>query len=84
MKLATDNIFQLVQAMTASEKRYFKRHYASEKSVMTDLFDFINNMKEYDEEDVKKHFQHSKLAKNLKVYKVQLTELLLKKSHLVS
>lgn len=78
MKLATDNIFQLVHAMTASEKRYFKRHYASEKSVMTELFDYINSMSVYDEDEVKNHFKESKLAKNLKVYKVQLTELLLK------
>ena len=78
MKIPTDNLFQLIQAMTASEKRYFKRHYASEKSITTDLFDFINSMKAYDEEEVKDNFHHSKVSKNLKVYKVQLTELLLK------
>ena len=78
MKIPTDNLFQLTQAMSASEKRYFKRHYASEKSITTELFDFINNMKEYDEEEVKANFYQSKVAKNLKVYKVQLTELLLK------
>ncbi len=64
--------------MTASEKRYFKRHYASEKNLTTDLFDFINGMSEYQEDLVKKHFVSSKLSKNLKVYKVQLTDLLLK------
>ncbi len=78
MKIPTDNLYQLIQAMTASEKRYFKRHYASEKSITTELFDFINGMKAYDEEEVKLNFSNSKVAKNLKVYKVQLTELLLK------
>ena len=78
MKIPTDNIFKLIQSMTASEKRYFKRHYASEKNLTTDLFDFINSMDEYEEESVKKHFGKSKLAKNLKVYKVQLMDLLLK------
>ncbi len=78
MKVPTDNIYQLIQSMTASEKRYFKRHYASEKNLTTDLFDFINSMDEYEEESVKRHFANSKLAKNLKVYKVQLMELLLK------
>ena len=78
MKVPTDNIYQLIQSMTASEKRYFKRHYASEKNLTTDLFDFINSMDEYEEENVKRHFANSKLAKNLKVYKVQLMELLLK------
>jgi hypothetical protein len=78
MKIPTDNLFQLIQAMTASEKRYLKRHYASEKSITTELFDFINNMKQYDEDEVKENFIKSKVAKNLKVYKVQLTELILK------
>lgn len=78
MKVPTDNIYKLIQSMTASEKRYFKRHYASEKNLTTDLFDFINSLDEYEEDSVKKHFINSKLAKNLKVYKVQLMDLLLK------
>lgn len=78
MKIPTDNLFQLIQAMTASEKRYFKRHYASDKSITTELFDFINSMKAYDEEEVKANFSQSKVSKNLKVYKVQLTDLILK------
>lgn len=78
MKIPTNNLFQLIQAMTASEKRYFKRHYASEKSITTELFDFINGMKIYNEEEVKSNFQQSKVSKNLKVYKVQLTDLILK------
>jgi len=78
MKIPTDNLFQLIQAMTASEKRYFKRHYASEKSITTELFDFINAMKSYNEEEVKSSFSKSKVSKNLKVYKVQLTDLILK------
>lgn len=78
MKVPTDNIFKLIQSMSASEKRYFKRHYASEKNLTTDLFDFINSLEEYEEELVKKHFVSSKLSKNLKVYKVQLMDLLLK------
>ncbi len=78
MKVPTDNIFQLVHAMTASEKRYFKRHYASDTGAMTELFDFLNNQKSYDEEQVKDHFEKSKISTHLKVYKVQLAELLLK------
>ena len=78
MKVPTDNLFQLVHAMTASEKRYFKRHYASEKGALTELFDFINNQKTYDEDQVKENFKKSKISTHLKVYKVQLAELLLK------
>ena len=71
MKVPTDNIFQLVHAMTASEKRYFKRHYASDTGAMTELFDYINNQKSYDEDQVKEHFKKSKISTHLKVYKVQ-------------
>lgn len=78
MKIPTDNLFQLIQAMTASEKRYLKRHYSSEKSITTELFDFINSLKQYNEEEVKEYFIRSKVSKNLKVYKVQLTDLILK------
>lgn len=78
MKTPTNNIFQLIRSMTPSEKRYFKRHYSSERSLTTILFDFINKMDVYDEDLVKENFKGTKLAKNLKVYKVQLADLLLK------
>jgi len=78
MKTPTDHIFQLISSMTAAEKRYFKRHYSSDKSLITSLFDVINSQSEYSEEEVKEHFGDSKLSKNLKVYKVQLTDVLLK------
>ena len=64
--------------MSAAEKRYFKRHFSSDKSLQTKLFDFINSMDEYEEEQVKEYFSDSNLAKNLKVYKVQLFDLLMK------
>ena len=78
MKIPTSNLFELIKAMSASEKRYYKRHYASEKNLTTDLFDFINKLEVYDEGEVKSHFKNTKLSKNLKVYKVQLTDVLLK------
>jgi len=78
MKTPTDDIFQLVQSMTAAEKRYFKIHFSSEKSLVTKLFNYLNSMKKYDENDVKTHFQKTKLSKNLKVYKIMLMDLLLK------
>lgn len=78
MKVPTDNLFQLVHAMTASEKRYFKRHYASEAGALTELFDFINTLKQYDEDAVKTYFRNTKISTHLKVYKVQLADLLLK------
>lgn len=78
MKTPTDDIFQLIQSMSAAEKRYFKIHFSSGKSLVTELFNFLNSMKSYDEEEVKKHFKATKLSKNLKVYKIMLIDLLLK------
>ncbi len=78
MKTPSENLHRLVHSMTAAEKRYFKRHYSSGKNMLTELFNFINSLSTYDEDLVKQHFTGSKLVKNLKVYKVQLTDLLLK------
>ncbi len=78
MKTPTDDIFQLIQSMTAAEKRYFKIHFSSEKSLVTELFNYLNGMKAYDEDEVKNNFKDSKLSKNLKVYKIMLMDLLLK------
>jgi len=78
MKIPTNNLFELIHSMSAAEKRYFKRHYASDKNLTTELFDFVNGLNEYNEEEVKSHFEATKLAKNLKVYKVQLSDTLLK------
>ena len=78
MKTPSDHIFQLIQSMTAAEKRYFKIHFSSEKSLITELFNLLNSIKTYNEEEVKRYFKKSKLSKNLKVYKVMLSELLLK------
>ncbi len=48
MKTPSDDIFRLIRSMTAAEKRYYKRHYASGKSLNTDLFNFLNGMNQYD------------------------------------
>ena len=78
MKRPKDNVFKLIQSMSPAEKRYLKRHYASENNLLTDLFNLINGMEAYDEELVKEKFKTTNLAKNLKVYKIQLADLILK------
>lgn len=78
MKTPNNNIFSLIKSMSPAEKRYFKRHYASDKNRLTDLFDAINSQKKYDESTIRKTFSDSKLEKNLKVYKIQLSDLVLK------
>lgn len=78
MKTPSDDIFQLIQSMSAAEKRYFKIHFSSEKSLITELFNYVNGMKAYDEDEVKEYFKETKMSKNLKVYKIMLIDLLLK------
>lgn len=77
MKTTTDKLFKLIKSMTPAEKRYFKRHYGSESNTLTHLYDAINIQKDYDEESIKTQFP-GKVAINLKVYKFQLEQLLLK------
>ena len=78
MKQPKDKIHKLIHSMSPAEKRYFKRHYAPKQNNLTILFDFVNILEEYNEDTVKKQFENSKIAKNLKVYKVQLLNLILK------
>lgn len=77
MKTTTDKLFRLIKAMSPAEKRYYKRHFGPDTNILTHLFDAINLQKEYDEEAIKKQLNH-KTATNLKVYKFQLEQLLLK------
>lgn len=71
-----EDLFNLVQAMSKSEKRYFVLD--AKKSGRTDsrylnLFDAINSMEEYDEEPLKKKF-----AANLSSDKAYLYEAILR------
>jgi hypothetical protein len=71
-----EDLFQLVQAMSKSEKRYFVLD--AKKSGRTDsrylnLFDAINDMEDYDEEPLKKRF-----AANLSSDKAYLYEAILR------
>ncbi|MBP8239589.1 MAG: hypothetical protein KAX50_06495 [Saprospiraceae bacterium] len=77
MKKPSDHIFQLIRAMTPSEKRYFRRHYAPEDGQLIHLFEVANHLETYDEEHLKSRLDPP-VAKHLKVYKLQLHELLLK------
>ncbi len=73
MKKPSDTLFRLIHAMSPAEKRYYKMHFSTGANMLTELFNCINGFSEYDEEKVKKRF-----GDNLKVYKVQLQEILLK------
>lgn len=73
MKKPSDQLHQLIAAMSPSEKRYFKLHFGQPDNVLTELFDVVNSLSEYNEEIVKQRIG-SKIAKNLKVHKIQLID----------
>ncbi len=62
--------------MTPSEKRFYKLNFGQSEGKFSELYEVINRMEIYDEAVVKKRL--GKASKNLKVHKIQLTELLLK------
>ena len=69
---STDTLFQLIQSLTASEKRHFKLYMKSRSGESGDLkvvqlFDAIDKMKLYDEEVL--------LKKNKSILKQQLSNL---------
>ncbi len=77
MKTPQDHIFHLIHSMTPAEKRYFRRHFASDKAILSEVFDLINGQSAYDEAGIKANLGKD-VAKQYKVLKVQLTDLLLK------
>ena len=77
MKKPKDGVFRLIKGMTPAEKRYFKVHFGTRKSVLTDLFDYLNAQNSYDEDRLKEVFSDG-VSRNYKVYKSQLWKLLLK------
>lgn len=78
MKTPSDQVFRLIKKMTAAEKRFMKIHFSSGKSHLTELFDYLNIQDEYDEKEVKLYFDNTPISKNLKVYKVQLMDMVMR------
>lgn len=80
-KNVKDSLFELIQSMTKSEKRYFKllssRHTIGEVNNYIVLFDFIDKMKEYDEQKVFDHFQGEAFLNSFSITKKRLYDHLL-------
>ena len=75
MRSKTD-LFELIRAMSSSEKRYFKiaaQKTGSKGAKYLDLFNLINGMDDYDESKVKKKF-----PKNLSTDKAYLYEAIMR------
>ncbi|MEM1320913.1 MAG: hypothetical protein AAGG75_11695 [Bacteroidota bacterium] len=79
---SSDNLYQLIQALTKAEKRNFKiiaaQHSKKDSSNYILLFDAIERQKTYDEARLKKKFRNYPFAKNISKTKHLLYHLILK------
>jgi tetratricopeptide (TPR) repeat protein len=76
----SNELFDLIKTLSKSEKRFFKLQSAlqsGDKNYVR-LFDTIDKMEEYDEEQVKKAFKGEKFIKHLPSEKNHLYKLILK------
>jgi len=77
---ASQELFELIKSLTKSEKRFFKLHSAlqsGEKNYIR-LFDLMDKMPEYSEDEVKKTFKGEKFIRHLPSEKNHLYKLVLK------
>ena len=69
-------LFELIRSMSKSEKRYFKlqasRHTIGDENNYVVLFDFIEKMVAYDEEQIFKHFKGEAFLNRFSITKKRL------------
>ena len=74
--------FQLISSMSKSEKGYFKKfaskHTIGGRNIYVKLFDEIENLRIYDEADLKNKFKGEKFANKIYSTKNYLFNLILK------
>jgi len=79
---ATDDLFQLIKSMSRSEKGYFKKfaqkHTIGVKNIYVRLFDAIDRLETYSEEDLKNKFRGERFADKIYSTKNYLFNLILK------
>lgn len=85
MKTASRDLFDLIQIMTASEKRYFRqfaqRHQIGEENQYLLLFDAVVSMQQYDEQLLKEQMKDKAFASHFAVTKGYLYKQLLESLH---
>jgi tetratricopeptide (TPR) repeat protein len=78
----TSDLFQLIQSLSMSEKRYFKifasRHVIGEENNYVKLFDAVDSQKESNDSELKKMLKNSPITKNLPKHKHYLYNLILR------
>ena len=81
-KTASPALFDLIHNMSKSEKRYFKihasRHTIGEQNKYVQLFDFIEQQKEFNEEEVFAHFKGESFLNKFSITKNRLYDHLMK------
>jgi len=79
---ASNSLHELIKSLNKSEKRYFKvfssRHTIGEENSYIKLFDFLDKMDEYDEEDVFVKFKGQALLNKFSITKARLYANILK------
>ena len=77
-KTASPALFELIKSLTKSEKRYFKiyasRHTIGEENNGIRIFDFIDQQKEFDEEEIHINFKGEALLNQFPITKNRLYE----------
>lgn len=78
MKAASTDLFELIHALSAAEKRYFRqfasRHIIGEQNNYLALFEAIAQQTEYDEAALKEHLRHTTFVQYLPVAKRYLQQ----------
>lgn len=81
MKTVSDDLFQLIKALTKQEKRYFKlhasRHVIGRENKYVKLFDAIDKQSVYNENQIKKKFNNAPITRQLHVAKNYLRQMIL-------
>lgn len=76
-----DSLYHLIQSLTKSEKRYFKlwssRHTIGEENNYVILFDFLDQLSEYDESLVFTHFKGEAFLNRFSITKKRLYDAIL-------
>jgi len=81
-KESTTDLFDLINTLSRSEKRYFKifstRHNIGDQNNYLKLFDEIEKQKDYNEKDIQEKFKEEKFIKQLPRIKNYLYEIILR------
>jgi len=79
---ASNTLHELIHSLTSAEKRYFKlfsnRHSTSNQKQYVQLFDEIDNQKEYDETEILEVFKENSFTKHFSIAKNRLYHQILK------